>query len=390
MTYADMPSERTQPASYDTTTDADTHADGNAAPLADATAPTAAPPRRQRRRRSKADAAPDAAAAKPVKASAGHEASPPAPLLTLGALALGVLRREYAALRSHEVDVLLHSSADAVHDMRVALRRLRAALSLFRDAVPARLQPFRREFAWIAAALGAVRDRDVMIEHLQAFVPDLSPEASEGHTTIIGWLQEEREDARQQLLAVLSSPRYLSVITGFASALDAASGKERKLAKGPAVIAAPKLLRRRYRKVRKAGDALTPSSSAADYHKLRIEGKRLRYALDFFADVYGKAVRPLRQGLSGLQDVLGNHQDYEVARARLRELRRQRHAGLAEQSEAVISELLARLKEQSVTVRRDFPESYRGVGGKRWDRLKVILDVRRTRAERGLGAAPEQ
>src|SRR5205823_10728565 len=89
----------------------------------------------------------------------------------------------------------------------------------------------------------------------------------------------------------------------------------------PILAAAPDLLGRRHRAVRRRGRRIAGSiARSEDYHALRIRAKRLRYAVEFTSPVYGKRSTKLVERLVALQDLLGEHQDAQVAVERLRSL----------------------------------------------------------------------
>ena len=83
---------------------------------------------------------------------------------TMGELAYAVLRRQLAVLRATEPGTRLGEDPEELHDMRVATRRLRAALDLFVDVLPVRARAFRAELGWLAGVLGVVRDLDVQLQ----------------------------------------------------------------------------------------------------------------------------------------------------------------------------------------------------------------------------------
>src|SRR5205807_6865528 len=105
---------------------------------------------------------------------------------------------------------------DAVHDMRVATRRIRSTLRTFRKLLDAdRTEPLRAELKWLAGLLGAVRDGDVMAERLTKEVDDLAPDLVLGP---VGERIRERLDARtaparEELIEALGSPRYQRLLT---------------------------------------------------------------------------------------------------------------------------------------------------------------------------------
>ncbi|MCA1731830.1 MAG: CHAD domain-containing protein, partial [Actinobacteria bacterium] len=241
--------------------------------------------------------------------------------MNTGEVAFAILRRQFAAMRTHEPGVRLGEDAEELHDMRVATRRMRAALKLFSGALPERAGHYREKLKWVADALGEVRDLDVQIEQLQALVSKAVDEYREALEDVVEAMEERREETRERMLETLNSDRYERFVSSFAGMLrrDQGHGLEGNgygegLADEPITAIAQDLVSRRHRKWRKASKQLKKEPSPEDYHKLRKEGKKLRYALEFLADVYGekptgKLVGPLKE----LQDGLGRHQDSIVA-----------------------------------------------------------------------------
>ncbi|MGF1473557.1 MAG: CHAD domain-containing protein, partial [Rubrobacteraceae bacterium] len=113
---------------------------------------------------------------------------------------------------------------------------------------------------------------------------------------------------------------------------------------------------------------------------LRKKGKRLRYALEFLSGIYGKPARDLVKALKELQDVLGDHQDADVATAHLRELAASRGAGsgrrgpkrtkLPAETVFVMGGIARRYEEQARSLRAQFPEAYGKIRGKPWKKLR--------------------
>src|SRR5262249_47611073 len=96
-----------------------------------------------------------------------------APELSTGEVAFAVLRGNFRALLLKEAGTRLGEDPEELHDMRVATRRIRAALSVFREALPVRAARFNREWAWLADSLGRVRDLDVQTVELRAWAASL-------------------------------------------------------------------------------------------------------------------------------------------------------------------------------------------------------------------------
>ena len=250
------------------------------------------------------------------------------PTMTLGGVAFAVLRRQFAEMRAHEPGTRIGEDPEELHDMRVATRRMRAALRLFEGALPERAKWFREELRWIARSLGDVRDLDVQIHRLETWRGEADGESSDSLGKIVDVMRERRTEARGRMLEALDSARYERLEASFGEMLRRGPGAERELAQGngrapegePVTSAAPALISARYRKWRKAAGRLDESSSPDDFHDLRKKGKRLRYALEFVSEVYGRPVAGPVSTLKALQDDLGDHQDAVVAAETLREL----------------------------------------------------------------------
>jgi triphosphatase len=251
--------------------------------------------------------------------------------VTLGELAFAVLRRQFGTMRSHESGVRIGDDPEELHDMRVATRRMRAAIKLFKKALPERASHLRDEMKWVATVLGDVRDLDVQLERLEEWFAQAD---DDGYRDTLRrtsrLLEKQRKEARGRMLEALDSARYERFERSFAEMLKlgptpsltpGAAADEDSPTDEPAAVAGRGLLRRRYRKWRKLADAIDDASAPEEYHELRKEGKRLRYALEFFAEVYGEDVTGrLVKPLKAFQDDLGLHQDDLVAAEWLREM----------------------------------------------------------------------
>jgi triphosphatase len=248
------------------------------------------------------------------------------PSMSAGEVAFAVLRRQFAEMRNHEGGTRLGEDPEELHDMRVPTRRMRAAIKVFRDALPERARWFGEELRWVAQALGEVRDLDVQIERLEGWKQEADEESSRLLDKIIRVTEKRRAEARKDMLAVLDSDRYEILESSFAQMLHRGPGREFSQTNGndpvgqPITAVAPALISRRYRKWRKAAKRLDASSSPEAFHDARKKGKRLRYTLEFVSEVYGEPVQELVVPLKALQDDLGDHQDAMVAAGHLREL----------------------------------------------------------------------
>jgi triphosphatase len=248
------------------------------------------------------------------------------PSMSVGEVAFAVLRRQFAEMRAHEGGTRLGEEPEELHDMRVPTRRMRAAMKVFRDALPERAGWFEEELRWVAGALGEVRDLDVQIERLEGWKEEADEETAKSLDKVVAIIEKRRTKAREDMLAVLDSERYDRLESSFAQMLrrgperEVAQTNGRNLTGEPITAVAPALISRRHRKWRKAAKRLDASSPPEDFHDTRKKGKRLRYTLEFVSEVYGHPVQKLIGPLKTLQDDLGDHQDAVVAAGFLREL----------------------------------------------------------------------
>jgi len=287
-------------------------------------------------------------------------------------VARAVLRKQLLAVMAHEAGTRLGEDVEQLHDMRVATRRIRAALRLFRDHVPERVFRLRQGFGWLGRALGEVRDLDVHLARLEEWRQELDDADGTAMQPIVDRLRRAREIARRRLLRVLDSRRYARLLARAGREVRPRS-RPRAAVPTPIVDAAPDLIARRYRRVLEAGDRLTPLSPSADWHAMRIRCKALRYALEFHLPVYGAALREVIRPLVKLQDLLGQHQDCRVAADWLRRLVSERVRSLPRPTLFVAGTLSGRYEYAERSLRRDFRRRYAKLKGKRRRRLEECM-----------------
>lgn len=266
----------------------------------------------------------DSKAARGARLAAGQ---PPAPRKAgrLGLLPAATTSDAFAAILQDCVGQWLGNVAavlgpddpEAIHQMRVALRRLRSAFRVFRPVLgPAPATALAEELGWLAGALGPARDWDVFLH--EVVPPAFGPPGREPRLDAI---RDQAAVARAQAGAVaraaVADPRAtrLALELGRFAALQAwQSGGDEEALAGPAQDFAGALLERLHKRVRKAGRHIGELDAEA-LHGLRIKIKRLRYAIEFFGSLYSaKAVKRLLAAASALQDELGRLNDLVVAR----------------------------------------------------------------------------
>ncbi len=230
------------------------------------------------------------------------------------AIAMECLRH----LSSNEVPVLA-GDAEAVHQMRVGLRRLRAAMSLMREMLSdGQSQAVKTELKWLTEQLGPARDFDVFVRDS---VAPLAKEAS-GMKVLKKEMEQQRDEAFARARLAVADERYRRLI--LAVALWLANGgwasdedlMQRARRERPILSFARETLATRTRKVVKKARKVETLEPRAR-HKLRIAAKKLRYAGEFFAALYiGKKAKARQQkvsaSLEALQNALGRLNDFSI------------------------------------------------------------------------------
>jgi triphosphatase len=292
------------------------------------------------------------------------------------AVALAVLRRHFAVMLAREPGTRLADDIEELHDMRVASRRLRAALSLFEDVLPATVIALSGELAWLGRTLGAVRDLDVQLEQVARWLTEVPEPDRAALAALRSLLENQHAVARTEMLEALDSRRYEMLVRRLGRTLSARHQSRSGQASRPARAMAPDLIESSFRSFRKAADGISPESPPADYHRLRAQGKRARYTLEFLGDLYPGQTEPLIKALTSLQDILGLHQDADVAIDRLRRLAAQEEA-LGAETIFAMGEIAERYRQSMIDLRARFPKAYRQASGRRWKAFRKLIEAKR-------------
>ena len=249
----------------------------------------------------------------------------PARHLGAPSLAAGIpLSDGLSQIIGHLLDALLYwidtyrrdAQAEAVHQSRVATRRLRSALSLYRHAIPCdELAEANVALRHCAAALGAARDWDVFLAHTGERL-ETSAGTDRRIAALLRAAKRRRQIVHTDLAAFLAGPafRRLELGLGMAASLRPwERGFDRATLHAPTGSFAASALERRIKHVRRRGKALD-TLPLSELHEFRKDCKRLRYAAEFFAPSFpAKAVKPFIRRLSALQEELGTLNDTAVA-----------------------------------------------------------------------------
>jgi CHAD domain-containing protein len=255
------------------------------------------------------------------------EPARPAPLTAsspAGQVILAYLRAYAERLTSLD-PMVRRDEQDAVHQMRVATRRLRSTLRSFGQIIGRdRTQRLPGELKWLGTVLGDVRDTEVLAAHLQAGLHQMPAELVIGpvQARVQGHFAPKHAGARTALLEALDSERYFSLLDELDQLI--AEPPFTPKAGRPAADVLPAAARRPYRQVRRRMRRArrAPGGRPTDeaLHQARKAAKRARYAAEAMAPAIGKKARRFAKQMKKVQSVLGDHQDAVIARQAEREL----------------------------------------------------------------------
>jgi CHAD domain-containing protein len=289
-----------------------------------------------------------------------EEKTPLRPDVPMIVFAYACLRREFGALLARQPAEDGTPPPEDVHQMRIATRRLRVALRLFRRMLPKAAGDFRKEFSRFARALGEVRDLDVYGENFRTYAEAVPPENVDELGGYELHLRRERAEARERLAALFGDARHTRLLKSFGKFLDGEPSPAALRRWGSFKIAdgADRYLRKSLKRVRKLGRKIGDDAHAKDLHRLRIRTKRFRYELEFFVAVYpslGKTAKATKV----LQDLLGVHQDACTATERLETYARSLGKRRKDSMPAGLATLVASQRQQARDVRAKFGAEWR-------------------------------
>jgi CHAD domain-containing protein len=229
-----------------------------------------------------------------------------------------LIAQNYTAMLNKEEGARLGEDPEAVHDMRVATRRMRAAFRVFDPYLKGkRAKEVRDGLRTVATDLGAVRDLDVLIDNAEAFRETLPPEQRGGLASMTEEWRVTRWKARKALLRLLNSKEYSRFKQNMERFLkESTPAPDQTEGAEPYQVRhiAGSIILTRYEAVRSV-EGLPEKPTVTQLHALRIVCKYFRYTLEFFRDILPKDVNNMIRDIVKLQDQLGEMHDADVAAA---------------------------------------------------------------------------
>jgi CHAD domain-containing protein len=267
--------------------------------------------------------------------------------------------------------------SEFLHDLRVATRRIRSALSQIKDVFPEDVVlEFKQRFAWLQEVTGPMRDLDVYLLDLPVLEQRLPPSLRPELAPLQELLTEHYSEVQQELAEVLGTSKFRNLIRDWRAYVDRpvltepvleadlsglAADPPRRAAQ-PVKRVADQRIRKMLKRVRAEGRAINDDSAPEELHELRKSCKKLRYLLEFFQSLYAKGqVREQVKQTKRLLDNLGRFQDTAVQAQHLHETADAsgcRRGGLPVGTLLAMGALIGQLLDEQARARAEFYEVF--------------------------------
>ncbi len=295
------------------------------------------------------------------------------PALSIGEIGRANLRRHLSSWLACEPAARLGEDTERLHELRVAGRRIDTTLGVLEAYLPKSLTRLRPAWKVLVRALGPVRDLDVQLAELANFAKDLNKSNGGQLEPLRNRLETERRAARTRMLSTLDRSSTRRLIERLRVALSNPNTVPVRHDNPVSASVAPRLIRRRFKKVRRAAQEVRVNPTAATHHALRRRAKRLRYTIESFEGFYGKSADDLLQVLRRLQKNLGSHQDAHVAANRFHAMVAARSCRLPPETVFLMGVFAERQRMSAGEARRRLPKGYGRVRGRRWKALRRTM-----------------
>jgi len=271
----------------------------------------------------------------------------------------------YTLLKTIEAnrDAILHKEYDPerLHQLRVAMRKLRALLSQMKPLFSSDWRYEHKEkLACLMRQTGEQRDIDVYLEAIPNYKQMLPKDLQDGLDTLEDYLTQKSKESKDELINFLQSDAFnkeLETLFDFCCS-EKSIGFSRKCSE-PIIIEVKYALRKRYKRVLNKGNSLNRDSLAHEYHLLRIDVKKLRYMIEFFSSLFDKdSYDKMLKQLKTIQSILGEQQDLKVQSKHLKELSQlpELHN---DKTMAALNELRKRMTQIEEQKRQEFRDTFK-------------------------------
>lgn len=227
-----------------------------------------------------------------------------------------IIYEHISAMQAELEGVLSSEDIEFVHRMRVASRRLRSSLGIFRDCFPKKdHKQYTKDIRAVTRSLGAARDLDVQIELLEKLKPKFAdPRLSPGVNRLELRLKQQRQEAQNQVIKAMKTLGEDETLRNLARwAAPWLEKAEDIYLYSPALYElAFSSIKKQLQDMLSYDEAVRVETNVAELHAMRISAKHLRYTMEIFDSLYGDEIKPFINQTKKIQDLLGSIHDSDV------------------------------------------------------------------------------
>jgi CHAD domain-containing protein len=218
------------------------------------------------------------------------------------------------AMQTNQQGICDDLDSEFLHDFRVAIRRTRSGLSLIKDVLDPEISSrFKKDFRYLGAITGPVRDLDVYLLMEDNYKARLPEHLQEGLHYFFQDLAKRRSREQKKLVRSIQGTRCQSILHDWQQYLESEHEDAENNSRKPVKVLAGTIITKRFKRILRDGRAIGPDSPDEELHRLRIQGKKMRYCLEFFSSLYpAEEMKALIRHLKLLQNNLGDFNDLSV------------------------------------------------------------------------------
>lgn len=257
--------------------------------------------------------------------------------------------------------VLDDLDTEFLHDFRVAIRRIRSGLSLVKNVLPpAIITAFKNDISLLGSLTGPTRDLDVYLLKQGAYLARLPAALQPGLASFFAGLMAQRQIEHGKMARALRSKKSRALLNTWKRYFSANNREPGPADAMAARELAGRIMLRRFKRVMRDGNALDAATPDPEIHRLRIQCKKLRYAIEFFGSLYpAEEIQMVVRQLKKLQDILGTFNDLSVQQQMLsRTLDGLRGSRRNNEIVAAVGALMQSLFQDQQKLRGNFAEAF--------------------------------
>lgn len=278
-------------------------------------------------------------------------------------------------IQYNEFGIIQDIDIEFLHDFRVSIRRTRSALGQIKGIIDEKTVLRAKEnFSFLGKSTNKLRDIDIYLLREKHYKHMLPVKLREFLNPYFENLYEERKTEHKQLVTILRSAKYKRIVSDWKRYLNSINENQRT---GPSAEELAKMIiLKRNKKVIKFGEKILLTGSDDLLHKLRIEGKKLRYLLEFFSSLFvQEKIQVLISKLKILQDNLGEFNDLVVQQDHLYTAVNEvvPRSNKAKYYLLALGILIGKLHEKQKLVKKEFAISFSSYADKKVQKIFIEL-----------------